>query len=328
MSSAGPQITHDLTGIDPRPSAVSIGFFDGVHLGHQTIVRRAIDLAGVRGLRSVVVTFDRHPMEVIRPGSEPPLLMSAGRRARTLAELGVDLVVVLTFNDVLRQLTPAAFIDRVVMRPLVPRRVVVGENFRFGHRAAGDVATLAELGQHRGFAVEGVPLLAIDGEVVSSTRIRQAIEHGDVAGAARLLGRPHVLDGVVEPGDGRGRELGYPTANLEVSARLTVPAHGIYAGLFEHPDGRRLASVTSVGVNPTFGGRVLRVETHLLDVREDLYGLRAAVDFRHRIRAEQRFDNVEELVAEMHRDVEKARRLLGLGSLSDLGRGTGPGSGG
>ena len=296
--------------VEARPSVVSIGFFDGVHRGHQTIIQRALRAARERDLRSAVVTFDRHPMEVVAPGSQPPLLMTLERRARTLSEQGVDLVIVVPFDDDLRHRSPEDFLDRT-LSPLQPRHVVVGANFRFGHKATGDVAVLTDLGAQRGFGVEGVSLLEVDGEAISSTSIRAAIDAGDVEGAARMLGRPHVLDGIVVRGDQRGAGLGFPTANLRVAERMAVPGIGVYAGKVALRDGSQHPAATNVGVSPTFGGTQLRVEAHLLDFSGDLYGMTAAVDFRHRLRGEERFDSVEDLIHQMHDDVLRARRLLG-----------------
>lgn len=308
---AEPPIARGLDDVAEAASVVSIGFFDGVHLGHQEIIRRAAEHARARSLRSAVVTFDRHPMEVVQPGSQPKLLMTLPRRAETLAAQGVDLVVVLAFDDDLRHRTPKDFVDLVLGGPLAARRVIVGENFRFGHRAQGDVAALAELGASYGFSAEGVPLLELDGVAISSTEIRTLVDAGDVEQAARLLGRPYVVDGVVVRGDRRGVTLGFPTLNLQVSRRVQVPASGVYAGHCRLPDGRAVDCVTNVGTNPTFGGQELRIEAHLLDFDEDLYGTTVGVGFEHRIRAERRFDGPDALVAQIHADVDAARRLLG-----------------
>jgi riboflavin kinase/FMN adenylyltransferase len=251
-------------------------------------------------------------MEVVQPGTQPKLLMTLARRATTLAAQGVDLVIVLPFDDALRHLSPEAFVDHVLVEPLQAHRVVVGADFRFGHRAAGSVVTLDELGAAAGFSAEGVTLLELDGVVISSTAIRSALDAGDVALATRMLGRPPLVDGVIVRGDQRGAGLGYPTANLQTGRRVAVPAKGIYAGALELPDGVAHPCVTSVGVNPTFGGQELRIEAHLLDFSGDLYGLRAGLDFRHRLRDEIRFDSVAELVAQMDADTADARRLLGL----------------
>ncbi len=306
------RIVEGFSGLEPAASAVAIGFFDGVHRGHRAIIDRARQVAHERGLRSVVVTFDRHPMEVVAPGSQPRLLQSLGRRVRTLAEQGVDVVVVLPFDDDLRHLAPEDFVGWVLTGPLVAAAVVVGANFRFGHKAAGDVATLAEIGSREGFSAEGVTLLTdADGAVISSTAIRTALDEGDLATASRMLGRPHAVDGLVVRGDRRGSSLGYPTANLHVDPRIAVPAPGVYATEFCHPDGRVLPAATSVGTNPTFGGHELRVEAYLLDVDEDLYGLDVALAFRERIRGQMTFDRVGDLVAQMDDDVVAVRRILG-----------------
>ena len=306
------RIVTGLEGVEPAPSVVCIGFFDGVHRGHQTIIKRAARVAEQAGLRSVVVTFDRHPMEVVNPGSQPKLLMSLKRRARALSEQGVDLVVVVPFDDGLRHLAPEGFVDHVLVEPLQARRVIVGGNFRFGMGAKGDVGTLNTLGPSRGFTAEAVTLLELDGVVISSTEIRAALDRGDVEHAARMLGRPPAVEGVVVRGDQRGKGLGYPTANLQVGRRAAVPMQGIYAGAFTMADGSVHPCVTNVGVNPTFGGQELRVEAHLLDYDGDLYGMEAQVDFRHRQRDELKFDSVEALVAQIDLDAAEARRLLGL----------------
>ena len=307
---SGP-IVRGISAVAPSPSVVSIGFFDGVHRGHQAIITQAVRRASDHQVRSVVVTFDRHPMEVVAPGSQPWLLQTLARRVQTLAE-HVDLIVVLPFDDDLRHLTAEAFVEHVLLGPLQAEAVVVGRNFRFGHRASGDLDTLTDLGQARGFAAEGVDLLADDdGSAISSTEIRAAIGAGDVARAAGLLGRPHAVDGIVVRGDQRGHDLGFPTANLQIDPRVAVPAPGVYATMFHHPDGRALPAASSVGTNPTFGGQELRVEAFLLDVSEDLYGLEACLDFRARVRGEVRYESVDDLVVQMHDDVLTVRRLLG-----------------
>jgi riboflavin kinase/FMN adenylyltransferase len=303
-------VTSDLGTVPATASAVSIGFFDGVHLGHRDLIGRMLAHAARHDLRSVVVTFDRHPLQIVRPDAVPPLLMTTRRRARTLAGLGADVVVVLPFDDDLRALEPETFIDRVLRSSLDARHVVVGGNFRFGHRAAGDVGLLAEVGGRDGFTVDPVELVEVDGEPVSSTRIRAALGDGDVRTAGRLLGAPFAVDGAVVHGDHRGRDLGYPTANLDLEPGLAIPADGVYAGVLWHPDGRALPQVTSVGTNPTFDGVGRRVEAHVLDFSEDLYGLDVTVDLRHRLRGQQRFADVAALVAAMDDDVARARRVL------------------
>jgi riboflavin kinase / FMN adenylyltransferase len=304
---------------DFGPSVVTIGEFDGVHRGHQRIVRRATEAAGELGLPVVVVTFDPHPDEVIRPGSHPPLLSSARRRAELLAGLGVAGLCVISFTLEFSRLGPDEFVRTVLVDRLRARRVVVGENFRFGHKAAGDVALLAELGEKYEFTAEGVPLLTEHGVTISSTQIRAMLAEGDVAGAAQDLGRPHRVEGIVVRGHQRGRALGFPTANLESPPYTAVPADGVYAGWLVRleSDGTELErwpAAISVGTNPTFGGADRTVEAYALDRDDlDLYGAHVGADFVSRLRATLKFGSVDELVAQMHLDVDEARRLLTAG---------------
>jgi riboflavin kinase / FMN adenylyltransferase len=294
------------------PSVVTIGVFDGVHLGHQRVVGRAAEVATELGLPVVVVTFDPHPDEVVRPGSHPPFLCTARRRAELLAGLGADAVCVLPFTREFSELGPDDFVRAVLVDRLHAARVVVGEDFRFGYRAAGDVALLAQLGEKYDFTVEGVPLLADNGVTISSSEIRQRLAAGDVVGAARDLGRLHRVEGVVVRGHRRGRALGFPTANLETLPHTAIPADGIYAGWLTtlDPSGRELErwpAAISVGTNPTFEGQERSIEAHALDRDDlDLYGVHVAVDFAARLRGMERFDSVDDLVAQMHRDVAAA----------------------
>src|SRR5579863_2128377 len=298
------------------PSVVTIGVFDGVHRGHQRIVTAAAAAAAGLGLPLVVATFDPHPAEVIRPGSHPLLLCTLRRRAQLLAELGAAAVCVLEFTVEFSGLGPDEFVRTVLADRLHARRVVVGENFRFGHRAAGDLALLAELGEKYDFRAEGVPLLAQDGVTVSSSAIRDLLAAGDVAGAARGLGRPHRVEGVVVRGDQRGRVLGFPTANLETAEHTAIPADGVYAGWLASLDAdgheaERWPAAISVGTNPTFDGRHRVVEAYALDRDDlDLYGVHVAVDFAARLRGMVRFDSVDALVGQMRLDVAAARALV------------------
>jgi riboflavin kinase / FMN adenylyltransferase len=300
------------------PSVVTIGVFDGVHRGHQRIVTTAAAAAAGLGLPLVVVTFDPHPADVIRPGSHPRLLCTLRRRVDLLAELGAAAVCVLEFTVEFSGLGPDEFVRTVLADRLHARRVVVGENFRFGHRAAGDLALLAELGEKYDFRAEGVPLLAQDGVTVSSSAIRDLLAAGDVAGAARGLGRPHRVEGVVVRGDRRGRALGFPTANLETAEYTAIPADGVYAGWLAsldadgHEAGRgRWPAAISVGTNPTFDGRHRVVEAYALDRDDlDLYGVHVAVDFAARLRGMVRFDSVAALIAQMRLDIAETRALV------------------
>lgn len=296
--------------VTPEPSVVTIGAFDGVHRGHQTLVRRAVDAARQRGVRSVAMTFDPHPAAVVRPGSEPPLLQTLPDRVAGLDAAGVDEVVVLQFTRELASLGPHEFLEEVLVGRLAPVKVVVGTNFRFGHRAAGDVVVLAEGGERHGYEVEAVTLLELDGEPISSSTVRERLAAGDVAWSTKALGRPHEVVGEVVPGDGRGRTIGVPTANVAVGDGLLVPGNGVYAGHARLGE-RRWPCVTNVGTRPTFDGTGVTVESHLLDADVELYGERLAVSFEHRLRGEQKFDGPDELVAQIRRDLDEARDLLG-----------------
>jgi riboflavin kinase/FMN adenylyltransferase len=297
------------------PCVVTIGKFDGVHLGHQRIVAQATQEAARLGLPVVVVTFDPHPDEVVRPGSHPPFLCTPRRRAELLAGLGVDAVWMLPFTVEFSRLGPDEFVRAVLVDRLHAARVIVGENFRFGHRAAGDVALLAELGEKYDFTAECVPLLAVDGVLISSSEIRERLAAGDVAGAAADLGRPHRVEGVVVRGQQRGRTLGFPTANLETLPHAAIPADSIYAGWLARleaggAEAERWPAAISVGTNPTFGDQERSVEAYALDRTDlDLYGVHVAVDFVARLRGMVRFDSAGELIAQMHQDAGDARRI-------------------
>jgi riboflavin kinase / FMN adenylyltransferase len=293
----------------------TIGEFDGVHRGHQRVVERAREIARSRRLPVVAITFDPHPDEVIRPGSHPPLLTTSRRRAGLLAGLGADAVFVLPFNLEFSRLSPDEFVHVVLSERLHAAVVVVGENFRFGHKAAGDVPMLSTLGEKYDFTAEGVPLLVDDGVTISSTYIRERLADGDVAGAARALGRPHRVEGIVVRGHMRGRGLGFPTANLETPPHTATPADGVYAGWLTSLDldgteVSRWPAAISVGTNPTFGPGERTVEAYALDRDDlDLYGTHAAIDFTARLRGTERFDSVDALVAQMREDVNQARDL-------------------
>ncbi|MEV7602089.1 bifunctional riboflavin kinase/FAD synthetase [Kitasatospora sp. NPDC089797] len=297
-------------------SVVTIGSFDGVHRGHQLIIGRAVERARELGLPAVVVTFDPHPREVIRPGSHPPLLAPHPRRAELIAELGVDAVLVLPFTTEFSQESPEVFVQQVLVDALRARVVIEGPNFRFGHKAAGDVALLAELGRADDFRVEVVDLqvsgTAGDGEPFSSSLTRRLVETGDMAGANEVLGRPHRVEGVVVRGAQRGRELGYPTANVETVPHSAVPADGVYAGWLT-AQGERMPAAISVGTNPTFDGTARTVEAYAIDrVGLDLYGLHVAVDFLAYLRGMEKFDSIEALLDRMADDVKRARELTEL----------------
>jgi riboflavin kinase/FMN adenylyltransferase len=295
-------------------SVVTIGEFDGVHRGHQRIIARAARIGRERSLPVVVITFDPHPDEVIRPGSHPPFLCSARRRAELLAQLGADAVCVLPFTLEFSRLDPDEFVRTVLVERFHAAVVVEGEDFRFGHKAAGDVQLLAKLGEKYEFTVEGVPLVA-DGARISSTSIREMLAAGDVAAAAHALGRPHRVEGVVVRGHQRGRALGFPTANLEMPPHTAIPADGVYAGWLASldDDGRdvqRWPAAISIGTNPTFGEGERTVEAYAIDRDDlDLYGMHAAIDFGARLRGTLRFESVDALVEQMRHDVDRTREL-------------------
>lgn len=298
---------------------MTIGAYDGVHLGHRAVIGQVRELAATRGLQTVVVTFDRHPATVVRPASAPRLLCDLDQKLELLAATGVDATYVIEFDAARAAETAEDFVDKVLVGCLDAKAVVVGEDFHFGHKRGGDVALLHEMGTTRGFTVDGLVLVDIDGKPagdgpnVSSTAIRTLLVDGDVSGAAELLGRPHEVRGTVEHGDERGRELGFPTANLCVPGEIALPADGIYAGWFERTDGSVTATAMSLGHRPTFydrpGGAPL-LECHLLDFSGDLYDEAVKVRFVRRLRSEERFESVDALAAQMQVDVDQTRALL------------------
>jgi riboflavin kinase/FMN adenylyltransferase len=301
-------------GIDGTPSGwgrcvVTIGVFDGVHRGHQALIGRALSRARDLGLPLVLVTFDPHPSEVVRPGSHPPVLTPVRRKADLVEELGVDAFCVLPFTTEFSRLPPDEFVHVVLVERLHAAAVVVGENFRFGHKAAGDLTLLRTLGSKFGFSTEGVGMLRDDDVTLSSTFVRSSIDAGEVGQAAKALGRPHRIDGIVVRGEGRGRQLGYPTANVHTDRYVAIPADGIYAG-WAVLRGTRLPAAISVGTNPTFEGRQRTVEAFILDFDEDIYGVELGVEFVERLRGMVKFESVDALVEQMGRDVEQARELL------------------
>jgi riboflavin kinase/FMN adenylyltransferase len=310
------RVAHGLgelpAGLDP--TVATVGMFDGVHRGHQALLRRVVAEAAVRDAQPAAVTFDRHPFEVLRPADVPALLGTLAERVELIGAAGMGLVLVLEFTPELSQVTAEDFAVKVLFGALAARAVVVGENFRFGNRAKGDVALLAALGAERGVEAVGVGLHADErGEVVSSTRIRGELARGEVQAAADSLGRPYAVSGRVVRGDGRGRALlGVPTANLEVGGRIALPAFGVYAGRLSADGGAPMPAAVNVGVSPQFPGGEARVEAHVLDFDGDLYGREVAVSFEHRLRGEQVFPDVDELVAQMREDIRQTRRLLGV----------------
>ena len=296
-----------------RGAAVAIGNFDGVHRGHRAVVARAAGMATDLAARLGVITFEPHPREVVSPGEIVPRLTGFTAKAGLLRDLGVEELFVLPFSRAMMQLSPEAFVGSVLVDCLGVRALAAGENFRFGHRRQGDVGTLAELGHRLGFAFAAVPAVHDDGPV-SSSRIRSLLGDGDVAGAAALLGHPHTVDGIVRHGDQRGRLLGFPTANLHpLDPRLVLPANGVYAVRVLRCAGRGdrwLPGVANLGRRPTFDGRTLLLEVHLLEGGGDLYGQRLRVAFVDRLRGEQKFAGIDELKAQIGRDCRSALARL------------------
>ncbi|BEP16471.1 bifunctional riboflavin kinase/FAD synthetase [Acidothermaceae bacterium B102] len=315
------QLWSDLTEVpaDLGTSVVAIGVFDGVHMGHRVIISRAVGAARQAGVPAVLLTFEPHPAEVVRPEEAPLRLTSAEAKAVFVADLEVDAMLVLAFTPELSHVEPEEFVRAVLHDALHAQTIVVGDNFRFGRRAAGNVEALRAFGPSYGFSVDAVGLVEVEGRTVSSSEIRGYIAAGDVDDAAILLGRLPSVSGPVVRGDARGRELGYPTANLALEPRTAVPADGVYAGWLVRADpAQRLPAAISVGTNPTFDGVERRVEAFVLGSPAgpgehgylDLYDEQVRVEFAHRLRGMVRFDSVDDLVVQMARDVEQAAALL------------------
>ena len=275
-----------------RPRRVAIGTFDGVHLGHQAVIEGS----------DTVLTFDPHPLQILHPAAMPKLIMPFAVKRDVIDGLGVEELVVIPFDERFAAISAEDFISEVLVAKLAAEHVSVGENFRFGAKARGDHRMLAA---HEEFGTRVVPLVEVDGETVSSTRIRALLAAGEVDAARRCLGAPFMVEGIVASGDQRGRELGMPTANLVPDDRLVIPGHGVYAAF-----ANGMPAAVSVGVRPTFEtGRGVLIETHVIDHDEDLYGKNLRVAFVERLRGEKRFASVEELIAQMHRDVEEAKEI-------------------
>ncbi|KAA0081326.1 bifunctional riboflavin kinase/FAD synthetase [Mycolicibacterium sp. P9-64] len=306
---------------------LTIGVFDGVHRGHAELINHAVKAARSREVPAVLMTFDPHPMEVVFPGSHPAQLTTLTRRAELVEEMGIDVFLVMPFTSDFMKLTPERYVHELLVERLHVVEVVVGENFTFGKKAAGNVSMLRKAGERFGFAVESMTLVSEVSDAdrdqavtFSSTYIRSCVDAGDMIAATEALGRPHRVEGVVVRGDGRGRVLGYPTANVAPPMFSAIPADGVYAAWFTvlgHgatmgtvTPGERYQAAVSVGTNPTFSGRTRTVEAFVLDTEADLYGQHVAVDFVARIRPQERFDSVDDLIVAMGGDTEKARNIL------------------
>jgi riboflavin kinase/FMN adenylyltransferase len=317
------EIIRDPRGCPRRPggTAVTIGAYDGVHRGHQAVIAAVRETARQRDLETAVVTFDRHPASVVRPESAPNLLTDLDQRLQLLEIAGVDLTVVVPFDAERAEESAEDFIRSVLVECLSARLVVVGADFHFGHQRRGNVELLRSEGARHGFDVEGMELVGADWREaapdgrVSSTLIRRSLIEGDVVRAAALLGRHHEVRGTVVKGDQRGRTLGFPTANLEVRDRIQLPADGVYAAWYVRPNGDIHPAAASLGRRPTFYDDQPHslVEAHLLDVDLDLYGERGGVQFVEHLRGQKKFSSVDDLVQQMHRDIGRARTILGVG---------------
>jgi riboflavin kinase/FMN adenylyltransferase len=307
-------ILHDFDGWPKGQIHLAIGVFDGVHIGHQALVRAVAERAAAESSTPIAATFDPLPIEVLAPGAPPSALSDVEERARLLAVAGARFVVVFHFTSEFAALTPEEFARRLAAAGEV-RRVCVGDDFQFGRDRSGNVQLLKELGAKHGFTVDAASPVIVDGRLVSSTRIRNALLAGDVVDAARLLGRPYAVTGVVEHGDKRGRALGFPTINLQIPPQRLLPRDGIYA-VWAHVGADRVMGAASLGVRPTFGGGARRLEAFLLDWHGDLYGDRIRVEFVQRLRDELRFASAGELAEQIAKDVAETRKALGERPLS------------
>jgi riboflavin kinase/FMN adenylyltransferase len=306
------QVMHGIEALPltNEPSVVTVGFFDGVHLGHRSVFETTVDRARDRSMRSVGVTFDRHPREILTPGSEPRLLTTVERKAALIETTGLDVLVVLPFTEAFSRVPAEGFVQEVLVEGLHARHAAMGENFTFGHKAAGTIETLPSMGAPFGLTAEGVPLIELDGRRISSSSVRDALSAGDLGWPALALGRRFVLDGEVTSGHGRGKGLGYPTANLRTWPRLLLPGQGIYAGVAE-TRGRRYRAAIDVGTNPTFGTEPLHVEAFLLEYEGgELRGEAIAIEFWQRLRDEVRYDSIDLLVAAIADDVERTQAIV------------------
>lgn len=295
---------------DVRRTVLTVGTFDGVHRGHQDVLRRLVERARVLGVHSLLVTFDPHPLEVVNPAAAPRLLTVGDERAEVLAESGVDFVAVMPFTHALAAYPAERFVDEILVERFRMAELLMGHDHRFGHNRSGDVATLERLGARKGFGVSVIPAVTVDGQSISSTAIRRAVAGGDLAGAQAGLGRPYSVGGTVQHGANRGRGLGYPTVNVPVPGhRKLLPPEGVYAVRVQTPVGP-FGGMMNLGPRPTFGDTEVTLEAHLFDANVDLYGARVRIDFVVRLRDTQRFSGPDALVAQLGRDAEAARAAL------------------
>ncbi|MDI6799278.1 MAG: bifunctional riboflavin kinase/FAD synthetase [Actinomycetota bacterium] len=290
-------------------TVVALGFFDGVHRGHKKTIMTCVTDAKTLGAKSVVLTFLPHPEAVLSPNEHPPILTDFDSKERLISELGVDLLLFIQFTLKFSKLTPEEFVDEVLLKRLSAVEVIVGDGFRFGHKARGDALLLKRLGEEKGFKVKALPLENFEGKPISSTRIRKLLMDGEIERAGKILGRYPSLSGTVVSGFGRGRSMGYSTANVELAEEIQLPQDGVYAGT-AHFDGRSMKCVINIGSSPTFGLQDRRIEAYILDFDSDLYDKKIYLDLFAKLRSQEKFSSKEELARQIERDVRKAASLL------------------
>ena len=311
------QVITDLS-VAPFPSertVLTIGVYDGVHVGHRTVISQVRERAAREGAKSVVVTFDRHPLSIVRPEAAPRLLANLDQKLELLESTGVDAVVIVPFNDVQANETPVEFVERVLVNSLAAKVVIVGSDFHFGHMRQGNVTLLKEMGERHDFVCDPVVLVPrADGidEPVSSTAIRRALAGGEIDTASRMLGRPYEVRGTVVTGDQRGRTIGFPTGNVQIPNGMCMPSDGVYAGLYTRPDGIEYATAINLGRRPTFyaNQEASLLEAYLMDFNGDLYGEDASVKFLAFLRSEKQFSGIDELKQQLQHDIEHARQAV------------------
>ena len=307
------KVEEELAELSPEKETIlTIGVFDGVHLGHRYLLSRLIEQARQRDFLSAVITFRQHPQDFFSPRTRLPFLTDLEERTGLLINEGIDFVVALSFTDELARLSASEFIG-LLQKYLRMRGLVVGPDFALGRKREGDITTLRKLGQETGFSITVVPPLVVNGEVASSTSIRKALADGDAARVCKLAGRPFDLHGKVIAGAGRGAGLGFPTANMEINQEQAIPADGVYA-CWAYIDGKAYESLANIGTCPTFGGTERTVEAYIIDYIGDLYGQELRIDFVERLRGEKKFGSVEELKKQMAEDVRKGKSILDDGS--------------
>lgn len=311
---------HVITDLSVAPfpgerTVLTIGVYDGVHVGHRTVISQVRERAAREGAKSVVVTFDRHPLSIVRPEAAPRLLANLDQKLELLESTGVDAVVIVPFNDVQANETPVEFVERVLVNTLAAKVVIVGSDFHFGHMRQGNVTLLKEMGERHDFACDPLVLVPrADGidEPVSSTAIRRALAGGEIDTASRMLGRPYEVRGEVVSGDQRGRTIGFPTANVHIPKGMCMPSDGVYAGLYTRPDGTEYATAINLGRRPTFyaNQEASLLEAYLMDFSGDLYGEAASVKFLAFLRSEKQFSGIDELKQQLQHDIEHARQAV------------------